>query len=386
MKKLIVLFSILGLFLLTPFALAGGKFDGSKRAVVTLNEEDVVDKDYFVTGELVEIFGTVNGDAYIVGGEVIIDGTVNGDVLVGGGNVTISGSVSQDVRVIGGNVTINGEVGRNISAVGGNIYITEGGDLSGNVVLAGGNVRLTAPVAGDATIAAGTLIVSDRIGGGLKTRADLVRINPKAEIDGDFEYWSPQEALIDEGAIVTGETNYNQVTMPEMETRHMKDVLVGFKVFSNFVGFISALVIGLLIVRFYPRFTQKVAKTVLDKPLASFGAGIITVLVLPIFAVVLLISVLGMKLGFILLALFSILLCTSRIFAMLLIGQWVGRLFSKDLSQSWALIVGALVFYILTLLPGLGPLLSILALLFGLGGVLLAKKEFYNELKDKKLI
>jgi len=57
----------------------------------------VIDRDYFAFGPLVEISGTVNGDVYAFGGQVLIDGRVNGDVLVAGGRVSVSGVVAQDL-------------------------------------------------------------------------------------------------------------------------------------------------------------------------------------------------------------------------------------------------------------------------------------------------
>jgi hypothetical protein len=59
----------------------------------------VVDRDYFAAGPLVEMSGTINGDLYAAGGQVLVDGQVNGDVLVAGGRVLLSGAVVQSIRV-----------------------------------------------------------------------------------------------------------------------------------------------------------------------------------------------------------------------------------------------------------------------------------------------
>lgn len=384
MKKVSIIISILGLFLFPLAILAGGKDYGSPKVVI-LGEEEVIEHDYFAAGDRVEIFGTINGDAYIAAGEVIVDGVVNGDLLVAGGSVIISGIVKQDIRVAGGDVTVNVEVTQNITAVGGTIDINESAAMAGNLVIAGGDVFVNGPVEGNVQVAAGQAVFSDRVGGYVEGWVELLRLTPKAEIEGTLTYWSAQEASVDDGAVV-GETTYNKVDSPQAGHGDFKDVFVGLKILTHIVGLITALVIGLLFVKFYPRFSKRVTGVIEKQPLASFGVGLVALVLLPVLAVVLMVTFFGLKLGFITLAMYAILVCIGSIFAMLVIGYWVARLFSKEVNLYWALVVGAVVFYILTLLPVIGMLLKVLALIFGIGGLLLAKKAFYNELKEKQLI
>src|SRR5262245_39250872 len=80
--------------------------NGPLRKHVIVPAGQVINRDYFAFGEIVEISGTVNGDVYAAGAHVAVDGTVNGDLLAAGGTVAISGTVARDARVAGGQVTI----------------------------------------------------------------------------------------------------------------------------------------------------------------------------------------------------------------------------------------------------------------------------------------
>src|SRR3989344_5110306 len=106
--------------------------------VVSLPAGEVHDGDYMAWGDIVEIYGEVNGDVYVAGGQVTIDGRVNGDVLVAGGQVNVSGMISQDLRVAGGQVSVTGVVGRNVTAVGGDVNFTSAASIGGSGVTAGG--------------------------------------------------------------------------------------------------------------------------------------------------------------------------------------------------------------------------------------------------------
>ena len=71
--------SFLFLILIPTFVFAQENLRSDE--VATLEKDEVIDSDYFSTGEKVVLSGTVNGDAYIAGGNVIVDGVVNGEIF-----------------------------------------------------------------------------------------------------------------------------------------------------------------------------------------------------------------------------------------------------------------------------------------------------------------
>ena len=82
---------------------------------------------------------TFGGDITIPAGE-----THTGDVVAFGGNVTVDGTVTQDIVAVGGNVTINGTVGRDVASVGGSVTLGPHATVGRDIALAGGSLNRAA--------------------------------------------------------------------------------------------------------------------------------------------------------------------------------------------------------------------------------------------------
>ncbi len=355
--------------------------------LVVLPAGAVVDHDYFAVGTIVEISGTVNGDVYAVGRQILVDGTVNGDLLAAGGTVTVSGTVSQDVRAVAGKLTFNGDIGRNATIAGGSIDVTPSALFRGNLIAAGGQVELGGLIHRDARIAAGNLSVSNRIGGDLTAAVGALRLSSKAAVVGTLMYWSRLPASIDPQAVVSGQTIRRMVPKELLPT--LKDVLallVGFKLVAAAASFVSTLVIGLLLMRLYPASTQRALRHLSLQPLVSLGVGLLGLTAIPLAAGLLAVTVLGIPLAVLLLAWYAVVLYVSRVFTIALLGRFVFDWLGVPDRDRWAFVFGLCLYFFLTAVPFLGPFATLLAVLFGLGAVLLTKKDAYAEVRAQRLI
>jgi cytoskeletal protein CcmA (bactofilin family) len=369
-------------FLATAIAQERADRSGSRSRRVTVPASEVVNGDYFAFGGNVEISGTINGDLYASGGQVVIDGTVNGDVLVAGGRVSLSGTVSQDVRAAGGQVTISGKVGRNLTVAGGQVELASSSVLGGGLVAAGGNVDLSAPLTGAVKVAAGTLIVTNRVGGNLDAAVGTLRIASRADIQGDVNYWSGREASVSEGARIRGKIVRN---VPPERPRLFPAAFFAWLWFVS-INFISTLILGLLSVRFLPRFHQSVVTTLSERPWTSLGIGFVAAVVLPVVCILLLATVVAIPIAVSLLAAFFIMLYWARIYAIGRIGEFILARWRPASSRASAFVLGLFVYYLLAIIPVIGWLVVPLVMLFGLGAELIARKQFYTTAKTQGLI
>ncbi|MCR4263644.1 MAG: polymer-forming cytoskeletal protein [Candidatus Roizmanbacteria bacterium] len=359
--------------------------------LVTVGENEIVTGDFFGAGERVEIYGTVNGDVYVAGGQIIIDGTVNGDVLAAGGNITISGTVTQDVRVAGGNLRIDAIIGKNLTAAGGTITIDDETQLPGNVVVGGGDVSINAPVRGNVVGGAGMLTINNEVGGSVTAGVGNLRLTPPAAVTGDVMYWSESDAAIDPAATVSGTLMRNEprefekYTVDERQAEKAGKALVAVSYTWKIISLLSALLIGLIVTNLAPVFTHKIGETFSLKPWQSLGAGFMVLVLTPIAAVLCMVTVIGLPLGFILLAMYGIMLYFAKIATAL----WIGRILTPRLNMSVGVVgqftTGMIVYGLISLIPVIGFLLMI-ADLFGLGALLLTKYSFYRSFREKKLV
>lgn len=357
------------------------------RKIVVIPAGQVIHHDYFAFGDSIEISGIVNGDVYAIGGSILIDGQVNGDLLAAGGEVTISGSISQDARIAGGRLTINGNIKRNLTVAGGNVDMTPAATVQGGVVGAGGNVHLGGVVEKSVFVGAGRLVVSNAIGENLRVAAGAIRLTSKAKVSGDFIYSSGVAASIDSEATVEGSVIQKQLPIeyrPSIEG--MLAIYAGFKLLFVLASFISTLVLGLVLIRLYPKFSQRAIAQLKEQPLASAGLGFLVLIMTPIVVGALGLTFIGLPLALILLAVFFIYVYVARIFVIAWVGHWIFARLGKAHYEKWSFLFGLVVYSFISLLPFLGTISAFFSILFGLGTLLLTKKEVYVAARNQGMI
>lgn len=359
------------------------RFEWQKRAVLPAGQE--VHGDYFAFGPHVEISGTVDGDVYAAGGDVLVDGTVNGDLIVAGGRVILSGTVSQDARIAGGQVTVSGTIGRNATIGGGDVQLTESAHVRGNVLAGAGSAHLAGRIDRDVRIGAGNATLSNQTGNDVVIAAAAIRLTSNASVGRNFRYWSETDPSIDEGAIVRGTVTQRLPPEP-FKAERFRRALSGIRMAAAVVSFISTLLLGLLLLWVYPVFTETAASMIRERPWASFGWGAAALVGTPVLAVVLVMTVVGIPIGIMFMALYTATVYLARVYAITWAGQLVLRWVSGSSSLAWAFVTGLVVYSFLSLIPFVGWLLSLATILFGLGALLLTKKELVVRLREQQVL
>ncbi len=281
---------------------------------------------------------TLNGSIAMFGGNIEIqeDATVNGDIALFGGNLMDADGV-----------TINGD----IAMFGGNITIT--GEVDGDIVIFGGQVLLTSTAVVDGDIAT--------IGG-------QVSQEPGAEITGDVTNNVPPS--IDAPEVNVPPVNPD-VPNPEVSVSVSNP-------FWDFMGAIGQAVvvagIGMLLTLFLQPQLERVGDAITHQPLMAGGYGLLVVIVVPVAAVIMAITLLLIPVS--LLVIFLV-MPAAWVFGMVALGQEVGDRFTKAINQSWAPVLATgfgtfllmLIIGLVDLIPCVGWLPSFLVTLVGFGGV-----------------
>jgi hypothetical protein len=389
MKKLITYF----LILLTIFTFSGGVvFAQTYREgkTVTLGQNRTVNQNYFATGETIILEGTVNGDAYLAAGNIIVNGTVNGDLMAAGGNITINGTVAEDLRVAAGSVSIQGQIGGGVTVMAGSVTVARDSQVAEGLVAAGGNLDIMAPIGGGITVGAGNVLVGNTVNGNALVGAGKLTLTNNANITGNLDYYSESRLTRTGGARVGGNVKFNRVQDIAEKGRAEERVRKGVgafgasMLFMSFVGLISSFVLGALLIKLMPNFMAKTAETVGSKSWQSMLLGLAVLFLTPIVALVLLMTVIGMPLAFILMLAYILILYISKLFTSI----YVGKIFikAKDASLYLLLFLGLLVYYLVGLIPIIGWISSLLFVITGIGAYLLQKQEEYKTLRVKKQI
>lgn len=359
------------------------QIEWQKHVVLRAGQE--VQGDYFASGLHVEISGVVHGDVYAAGGEVLVDGVVDGDLIVAGGEVRVSGEVTQDVRMVGGTVTLSGKIHRNVTIAGGDVHLTESSIVKGSAVMGAGNLLLGGSINGDVRVGAGNVTLSKTIGGDLAVAAVAIRLTSRAAVGRNVRYWSDDEPSIDEGATVLGTVTRHPV--PEVfKGEEAKRGLAGMKLVAGMISFASTLLLGLLLLRIYPVFTANAATTIQERPWISLGVGVTALVGTPFIAFLCMAMVLGIPLGLMLGAMFVVTLYLGRVFVMLWLGQRLLKLVSDSSSAARAFATGLVTYFMLSLVPLVGGLITLATIAIGLGVILITKKELVVSLREQKMV
>lgn len=398
MKKIIVLFLLMPVILILSFLSFSNYVHAEDNSLpnITLSKNEVIDHDYFAAGNTVNLSGTVNGDAYVAGGNVTVDGTINGDLLAAGGNVTILGKVTGNVRAAGGNIIFSSDVQRNATIVGGSISMTETGWVMGSLVTAGGNIAINTPIGKEINAAAGQLTLGNRIDGPVNAYIGNLNLTNNAVVRGDLNYWSEKETQINPNASISGQVKYHYAQTPHFDEEKVSKAADSGKILGLITtgtlmfylySFIVSLVVGLLLIKLLPVFTVETVKTLETSPWTSLGIGFLTLILFPVTFIVLLITIIGIPLAFVLLMALIILWFVSQTFVALFVGTKVLDYFRKDEnSKSWSLFTGLIILGVLSLIPIINFFAGTFTYLFGVGALLIQKKNSYSLLRTKQLI
>ncbi|MCB1109424.1 MAG: hypothetical protein KDK64_00435 [Chlamydiia bacterium] len=364
------------IFLLCFAALFAKEEPEEEMDIVVLSSTEVVDGDYFAHGRTVEISGTVNGDLYVLGGQIFIDGNVNGDVLVAGGSVEVSGKVTNDVRLLAGQALITGEIGRNLTAATATIELSPSAVVGGSAVIVSGNADVEARVGNALRLYASSVRIANHIGGKVVASVGQLRLTSKVVIGGPLEYWSNKTALIDPNAVVKGGVIHHPSFFYDlMHNKMFKWLKIGSKFAGLVMNFFYSFIIGLIMIRYFPKRIERTIEMLNTKPAQSAVAGIVLIFLLPIIMLALIITILGVPFALTLLSLTVVGFYTAKILAILWLSTHIFRRFEFKKHRKLYFSFGLIVYFIITLIPYLGGIVTAAALILGIGGAILGKIE-----------
>jgi cytoskeletal protein CcmA (bactofilin family) len=329
--------------------------------------------DRFSAGSTVRVSAPVAADLLVAGGDVEVDTRVGGDVLAVGGNVRIRGDVDSGIFAAGGDLRVNAHVKRSVRIAGGQVEIGPKAELGSNLSIAGGQVRVEGPVFGYVQAAGGSIVLDGPVGGDVWVRGGRISLGPNARIGGRLQYASGAELQQDPAAIIKG--GVEKLDVPARRARtHQEDERAG-----GYIGWIwmsGLMVLAVVMVSVAPAFTARVSSALRQRPWFALLMGFVVLICVPVAAVILLVTIIGLPLGLLALFAYPVLLLLGYVLTPIGISDWVMQRFAPDRMQSLVWRAGAaaaavVLIALLARLPAIGGVLAFLALLFGLGALIL---------------
>lgn len=353
-------------------------------------------------GKLVTISQPVYEDLYVAGGTVIINAPIHGDLVVAGGTVNVNDSVLNDILVAGGNITFNGYAGDDIRCAGGNIHVMKNvaGDLVvtggevfieegatiGGIIAGGGNITINGNVTGGIRTASGKLVlngpakeldcrgtsitINGRIDGPATIAAnDALTIGSNAAFAGDVRYWSPSRTTDFKQSLKGGTARFD----PSLRYAQDQWYFLGFTTLLGMLWYAGmALVLIILAQYLFGSLFKKAGESMYQSALRSLGFGLLYWIGVPVAAAIAMITIIGVPVGLLLMAMYVALLLMASI----IVSVTVANLFARRYDKPWGFwkLVGAafmifMVLKVVTFTPFLGRLIWVVLVCMAFGAI-----------------
>lgn len=366
MKKLLAVMALMVVALtggsLARPAAAMASADGGKSAM--LGQGELHNGLYAKVANEVELDGTVDGDVIVLANKFTLKGTVNGSVYVLAQNAVIEGTVSGNVHVLAGDVAFAAQA-HSLYAAASSFVSSKQMHLSGTLAVAASSADIAGQVDQSAYVAGSEVRYDAPTTGSVKVAAADISIGSSAVIGGNLSYSDSAQLTMANDKNIAG--SINKFASPRAEQTGWASIL------SKVVfGLLAAFVLGATMLWLLPGSVVATSAQLRSRPGRSLLAGFGFVVAVPFAALALVLTAVGFELAIISIMAYIAVLMVGSIFSALLVGrQLLGtKLGSVSLrTNALPLLVGLLILGLLSVLPGVGGLISFAAAIGGIGAL-----------------
>ncbi|QGP92338.1 Polymer-forming cytoskeletal [Neomoorella glycerini] len=363
------------LLVLLAISLVAGPARAEEGERVTLGRGQAVRDDFYAAGRMVEVLGNITGDLMAAGDSVTSEGDIGGDVLVASRTLNISGTVGGDVRAAGQNISLDGQVGRAVTVFGQQLAVKPGANVGRNLMFGGERLELAGAVGGNVRAWVDTVTVSGRVDGNLEIEADHLELLPGAQVKGDIMVKGANPPLISEGAEIKGRVNYIPLATEAAKRMSWWQILG-----RQLLSLAKLLGLALLMALLAAPFLRAEVEELRAKPWTGLGVGLGWLVLAPLAIILLVILVVGQAAAWVLgIVYVGLIFAAGLLFKPVLgafLGQWLlARFGDREFSLVWETLLGAMLLWLLGLIPVVGGIITVVGVIITLGSwlVLLAR-------------
>ena len=315
------------------------------------------DKSVFLAGDVVESDAQVNGLTIAAGNAVVIDGSSE-YVIAAGGKASFVGESSGDVLLAGEGVLVAGAVGRDAYIMG--YDVTVRGQVGRNLYLAGSRVTIDGRIDGDVYI-----------------NADKLTLGSDVVIGGTLRYNSSADVTTADNSNIGATEMYESSVNPEPDYTQKTGNAIWSKV-SSYLGLLAIAFVLLWLTPLWETLDKRYTGQPFGKFASAFGIGFGVLAGLPIAIILLMFTGIGLRLAFILLALYAAVLIASPMIIAFFLGSLIWRGLIKKAPCYWAeLPIGLLLWWAAVQIPVFSFAAGLISAPLALGVItlLLGKKK-----------
>ena len=336
------------MLLLIP-ACASAMFYSNKTVDITSHDAS---ENIYAAGENINVAGKLQGDIIAAGNIINVSSETEGDIIVAGSRITINNN-AEDIRLVGSSITIDSKINGDLVAFGAIINVTNNTEISKNSMITGGTIFFDGKSSGDLELLGSIVYFNGVAENNITVRADDFTLGPNASVKGTLHIISERKKDYSDRGIIT--------LWQKPEKKSFGERLASRATFS-----LMLIVAGLILIWLFNKFKVDVTEYILSSPLQALGFGALSLILTPVIAILLFFTIIFIPVSLFLIALWLLTLFLCFVFA----GLITGRLVLKNKGSEYlSLIIGVVVFEVLTLIPVIGGFLNFAAVLLGFGSL-----------------
>lgn len=325
-----------------------------------LTPTEEISGDGYLAGSTIKLRLPVRGELFAAGDTIDLQGETLRSAFLAANSVDISGKVGYNAYVAASDVVVSGEISQDIFIFASDVTFAPSAKVFGNVTIFATKVQLKGKIDGDVLVAASEIMSEAVISGSLKAKANQVSFTG-GSIDGKFTYTSPNEAAGRDRVQIAGEVNRE---VPESR---------GYGSFL-LVNFFSLILFGCFVLLLLAKHVRVVTRSAYGQDWRkNYLAGLLSIFGLPILSLLFFVTLLGWRVGLLVLSVYVSLMLLAAVFAAVLLGKTVmSRVASlakvsqrRQADLYIALGIGLLIPTLVSLIPYIGmPLASLVGFFF----------------------
>lgn len=343
-------------------------------------------QNIYTVGKSLDIKDNTPDDLFIAAQFIAVNGNVGGDIMAAGQTVDIlSDEVAGDVRLAGQSLSVSSKVRDQLIAFGNTVILRSTAAIGGDAWIVGQDVEIRSPIAGSVKLTGETIRIDAPIAGNAEINANSVIFTDNGSIQGNLALTASANVAREK---IGGELIFHQTESTTYAKQTFQDRLIELLSGASMYMFLFTLLLGAALIYLMLPFWIAFADSARTFPFVNFGLGFLALIVMPIVAILLFITLIGFPIGFIVLFAYIALL----IFVGIIDGLALGALFFpitkktnfNQLLASFA--VGSTILYLLCLIPVLGWFIKFIIFVLALGTLMHVKYELLLVLRKAKRI
>ena len=353
---------------------------------ISITEEtELTNQNLYMAGLRTWFDTTHEKDIVSLAWEQVVGGTIFGDVFLFGDSVSLTGEYFDDVRVVANTVFVSGVTDQDLIITARTIVLEESAIVNGNTLLLANSVFVKGQILGQTQITANNVEISGSISAPSTITAQKLSLTNTARIVSEISYFSPQRALIDSGATIQRELNFNQV---ESITQNdvIKKVFFAFVSFWSIIKLIATLFMIFILTQLFRVFSQRIIDIVYVQKFYSILIGLACAIGIPILIFVLFASLVLIPVAFILIFVFGTILIILPAISAIIIASVYQRYVQKIQKVTVDFNMSALAFILFTFvgfLPFIGGFVTYMLYLASIGAVY---TYIYEQVRRKRVL